>query len=85
MVTEVITFDHHYILEKVEEGTKVIQKEEYTGFYVNFWDSSWVEPAYNQVNEALKKEVEEENKITYAFKYPTSNENLCEQPLLLYL
>jgi hypothetical protein len=53
----IITFDHHYILEKVEEGTKVIQKEEYTGFYVNFWDSSWVEPAYNQVNEALKKEV----------------------------
>ena len=53
----IITFDHHYILEKVDTGTKVIQKEEYTGFYVNFWDSSWVEPAYQRVNEALKREV----------------------------
>ena len=53
----IITFDHHYILEKVDAGTKVIQKEEYTGFYVNFWDSAWVEPAYSRVNEALKQEV----------------------------
>ena len=53
----IITFDHHYILEKVEAGTKVIQKEEYTGFYVNFWDSAWVEPAYQRVNEALHNEV----------------------------
>ena len=53
----IITFDHHYILEKVDAGTKVIQKEEYTGFYVNFWDSAWVEPAYQRVNEALKREV----------------------------
>ncbi len=53
----IITFDHHYILEKVVAGTKVIQKEEYTGFYVNFWDSAWVEPAYQMVNEALKTEV----------------------------
>lgn len=53
----IITFDHHYILEKVDAGTKVIQKEEYTGFYVNFWDSAWVEPAYRRVNEALRQEV----------------------------
>lgn len=53
----IITFDHHYILEKIDAGTKVIQKEEYTGFYVNFWDSAWVEPAYRRVNEALKQEV----------------------------
>ena len=53
----IITFDHHYILEKVAAGTKVIQSEEYTGFYVNFWDSDWVEPAYQRVNEALKAEV----------------------------
>ena len=53
----IITFDHHYILEKVDAGTKVIQKEEYTGFYVNFWDSAWVEPAYQRVNEALRNEV----------------------------
>jgi hypothetical protein len=53
----IITFDHHYILEKVDAGTKVIQKEEYTGFYVNFWDSAWVVPAYSRVNKALKQEV----------------------------
>ena len=55
--TGIITFDHHYILEKVEGGTKVIQREEYTGVYMNFWDASWVEPAYERVNEALRDEV----------------------------
>ena len=53
----VITFDHHYILEKVEGGTKVIQREDYTGFYVHFWDSTWVTPAYQRVNEGLRAEV----------------------------
>ena len=55
--TGIITFDHHYILEKVDGGTKVIQREEYTGVYMNFWDASWVEPAYGRVNEALRDEV----------------------------
>ena len=55
--TGIITFDHHYELKKVDGGTKVIQREEYTGFYMNFWDASWVEPAYKRVNEALRKEV----------------------------
>ena len=55
--TGIITFDHHYELQKVDGGTMVIQREEYTGFYMNFWDASWVEPAYKRVNEALRKEV----------------------------
>lgn len=55
----ILTFDHYYVLEKVEEGTKVIQKEDYAGIGVWFWDNSWVEPAYKEVNEALKNRVEE--------------------------
>ena len=53
----VITFDHHYILEPVEGGTRVVQREDYTGFYLHFWDSDWVTPAYNRVNRALRDEV----------------------------
>ena len=53
----IITFDHHYILEPVEGGTRVVQREDYTGFYLHFWDSSWVTPAYNRVNRALRDEV----------------------------
>ena len=55
--TGIITFDHHYILEPVNGWTKVIQKEEYTGIYVHFWDSAWVEPAYRAVNARLREEV----------------------------
>ena len=53
----IITFDHHYILDKVDGGTKLIQREDYTGFYVHFWDAGWVEPAYSRVNLALRDEV----------------------------
>jgi hypothetical protein len=53
----IITFDHHYELEKVQGGTKVKQWEVYTGFYVHFWDSSWVEASYQHVNAALREEV----------------------------
>ena len=53
----VITFDHHYILEAVDGGTRVIQREDYTGFYVHFWDAEWMTPAYQSVNEALRDEV----------------------------
>ena len=53
----IITFDHHYILEPVDGGTKVTQKEEYTGIYVHFWDSAWVETAYRMVNTRLREEV----------------------------
>ncbi len=55
----VITFDHNYYLEPENGGTRVIQHEVDQGFYMYFWDSSWVEPAYASVNEALKRRVEE--------------------------
>ena len=53
----IVTFDHTYLLKEVASGTLVIQHEEYRGLYVPFWDASWVEPAYQRVNEALKNQV----------------------------
>jgi hypothetical protein len=47
------TFDHQWILEPVEGGTRIIQKQMDAGLYVWFRDSSWIEPAYTSVNEAL--------------------------------
>jgi hypothetical protein len=35
-----LTFDHQWLLEPVEGGTKVIQHEEYRGIGVWFWDYS---------------------------------------------
>ena len=53
----ILTFDHKWLLEPVNEGTRVIQHEEYRGVGVLFWDASWVEPAYRNVNEALRTRV----------------------------
>jgi len=53
----VLTFDHQYLFEAVEGGTKVTQHEEYRGIGVWFWDESWVEPAYASVNVALAEGV----------------------------
>ena len=49
-----LTFDHRWLLEPVEGGTKVTQHEIDRGIGLWFWDSSWIEPAYSKVNEALK-------------------------------
>ncbi len=49
-----LTFDHQWLLEPVDGGTRVIQHEEYRGLGVWFWDASWVEPAYSKANEALR-------------------------------
>ena len=53
-----ITFDHRYILKPEGDGTRVVQHEIDQGLYMYFWDSSWVEPAYAKVNQALKARVE---------------------------
>ncbi len=52
-----ITFDHTWRLEPSDGGTRVTQHEEYRGFWVWFWDASWVEPAYAKANEALRDRV----------------------------
>ncbi len=56
-VTGFITFDHQWLLEPVDGGTRVIQHEVDRGLYLWFWDSSWIEPAYGRTNEALKARV----------------------------
>ena len=55
----IITFDHRYVLEEVEGGTKLTIHEEYRGLMVLFWDPSGVEKAYGELAEALKKRVVE--------------------------
>ena len=50
----IITFDHQWLLEPVEGGTRVIQHELDRGIYLWFWDSSWLESAYATVLDALE-------------------------------
>lgn len=53
----VLTFDHQWLLEPVDGGTRVTQYEVDRGIYLLFWDSSWVEPAYADTNQALSERV----------------------------
>ena len=53
----ILTFDHKYLLESVDGGTRVIQHEVDRGIGLLFWDASWVEPTYRKVNEALRDRV----------------------------
>lgn len=53
-----LTFNHKYILEAEGNTCKMIIHEDYRGVGVHFWDSTPVEQAYKRLNEALKKEVE---------------------------
>lgn len=53
----ILTFDHQWLLEPVNGETRVTQHEEYRGFWVWFWDASWVEPAYAKANQALHDRV----------------------------
>ena len=51
------TNQHRWVLEEVEDGTRVTQMESFSGILVLFSDLSWVEGAYRSVNEGLKGEV----------------------------
>ena len=55
----ILTADHEYRLEKVDGGTRVVQHEVDNGLAMLFWDSSWVQPTYEKVNEELKRRVME--------------------------
>lgn len=55
----ILTFNHRYILEPQGEKTKMIIHEDYGGIGVNFWSPKKVEKAYERLNLALKKRVEE--------------------------
>ena len=54
----ILTFDHKYILEPSNTGTKLTIHEDYRGIGVNFWNPAPVEMAYARLNEALKARVE---------------------------
>jgi hypothetical protein len=54
----ILTFNHKYILQEVEGGTQLIQHEVDKGLGMWFWDSSWIEPAYQKANENIKKYLE---------------------------
>ena len=53
----ILTFDHHWILEPVDGGTRVTQHEDYEGIGVLFFDPSWFEAAYGRGNRALRDRV----------------------------
>ena len=55
----VLTAHHSYRLEPAQGGTRVIQHEIDSGIAMLFWDSSWVQPTYEKVNQAQKLRVEE--------------------------
>ncbi|MEO0814609.1 MAG: SRPBCC domain-containing protein, partial [Myxococcota bacterium] len=53
----VVTFDHHWVLEAVEGGTRVTQWEQYRGLYVWFWDPTWFGEQYQKAIEALRDRI----------------------------
>ena len=55
----ILTFDHRWLLEPVNGGTKVTQHEVDRGIGLWFWNSDWIEPAYAATSEALADRVRE--------------------------
>ena len=53
----ILNVNHNWFLDPVSEGTRVTNREEWSGIGVLFWDYSWVEPTYKEMNENLKKQV----------------------------
>ncbi|MEL0150590.1 MAG: SRPBCC domain-containing protein [Rhodobiaceae bacterium] len=56
-VPGILTYHHKWLLEPVAGGTHVRQIDVDRGGFLWFWDSSWVEPAYQRANEALAARV----------------------------
>lgn len=56
-----LTFEHRWLLEPVEGGTKVTQHEIDRGIYLWFWNSDWIEPAYQSVLNALSERLDADN------------------------
>lgn len=54
----VLTYNHQYILEPENSGTKVTIHEDYNGIGVNFWNPKPVQLAYERLNKALKERAE---------------------------
>lgn len=56
-ISGILTFDHKYIIEPTQSGTKVVIHEDYRGVMVPFWNPAPVEKAYRRLAEALKNRV----------------------------
>ncbi|MEM7122428.1 MAG: SRPBCC domain-containing protein [Pseudomonadota bacterium] len=56
-VPGLLTFDHQWLLEPVDGGTRVVQHEVDRGLWLWFWDSEWIEPSYADVLDALAERV----------------------------
>ncbi len=56
-IPAIITYDHRWLLEPIDGGTRAIQHEVDRGGFLWFWNSDWIEPAYAEANEALAKRV----------------------------
>ena len=54
----ILTFNHKYFLEKEDEGTRLIQHEIDRGIGMLFWNSTWIEPAYQKRARTSKKRLE---------------------------
>ncbi len=52
-----LTQNHIYLLEPVDGGTRLTQHEEFRGIVLIFWDTSWMEAAYQKSNENLRDRV----------------------------
>ena len=53
----ILTFDHQYKLEPIEGRTKVIQREDYAGIGLLFWDHKKMQKVYESSNQELKQRV----------------------------
>ncbi|MGB0315188.1 MAG: SRPBCC family protein [Parvibaculales bacterium] len=53
----VLTYNHAWLLAPVHGGTHVRQIDVDRGGFLWFWDTSWIEPAYQRANEALAARV----------------------------
>jgi hypothetical protein len=56
-MTGLLTFDHQWLLEPIDGGTRVIQHEVDKGLFMWFWNSDWIIPAYTRTSEALREAV----------------------------
>ena len=52
-----LTFDHRWLLVPEDGGTRVVKHEVDRGLWLWFWNSDWIEPAYERVLEALAERV----------------------------
>ena len=53
----ILTYNHSWLLQPVAGGTLVRQIDVDRGGFLWFWDTSWIEPAYQRANAALAARV----------------------------